>query len=112
MIFCWLEGIDAADKSFALILLVVTAPLTGTGAGGLGGEDSWVRGVMEDKSFASMEELELGSGLKLININVMKERQNVSHLFFLFSKFLALTLSFLLTRSCLYLVIPLSDILT
>ena len=64
MIFCWLEGIDAADKSFALILLVVTAPLTGTGTGGLGGEESWVSGVMEDKSFASMEELELGSGLK------------------------------------------------
>ena len=75
MIFCWLEGIDAADKSFALILLVVTAPLTGTGAGGLGGEDSWVSGVMEDKSFASMEELELGSGLKLINISNRDERK-------------------------------------
>ena len=36
----------------------------------------------------------------------------VAHLFFLFSKFLALTLSFLLTRSCLYRVNPPSDILT
>ena len=64
MTFCWLEGTAAADKSLALILLV-TAPRAGTGAGtgGLGGEDSWVRGVIEDRSFASMDELELGSGL-------------------------------------------------
>ena len=62
--FCWLEGTAAADKSLALILWVETEPLTGTGAGGLGGEGSWVRGVMEDMSLASMEELELGSGLK------------------------------------------------
>ena len=64
MTFCWLEGTAAADKSLALILWVETEPLTGTGAGGLGGEGSWVRGVMEDRSLASMEELELGSGLK------------------------------------------------
>ena len=68
MTFCWLEGTaDAvADKSLALILWVETEPLTGTRAGGLGGEGSWVRGVMEDGSFASREELELGSGLKCI----------------------------------------------
>ena len=55
----------AADKSLALILCVVTAaPRTGTGAGGLGGEGTWVRGVIEERSLTSIEELELGgSGL-------------------------------------------------
>ena len=69
---CWLEGGAAADKSLALILLVTASPRAGTGAGtgGLGGEDSWVSGVMDDRSFASMDELELGSGLNAYNVHM------------------------------------------
>ena len=65
MIFCWLEGKAAVDKSFALILWVETESRIGSCARGLGKEGICVSGVIGVSSLTSIDELELGSGLNI-----------------------------------------------
>ena len=72
---------------------------------------AWVIVFRADISLTSPEEFELSVLEGQVILDTRYKSQLFAYLFFLFSAALALTLSFLLTRSCLYLVIPLPAII-